>query len=150
MNTKIREGDEVKIIGKSVLGFIENVDWIKERYPEDTYRIGEIYGDPYKYNNDDNCFEINSNYFAVKDLLLVKDGKVIGEIPKEKPYTHLVTWRIRGCDDPTEFFNTLAEARKKANTLAADRNIEVKSIRIVEIKNMWLINPSISLAKTTN
>lgn len=64
---------------------------------------------------------------------------------KIKERTCIVTYDIRGCGDPTEWFETLLEAKKRALELA--QNEDNINIRFGEMKSINEVIPSFKIKK---
>jgi len=118
------------------LGYEKFGDWFETDYPIIVVYLEED-------NKSFNTYE-NVSY----DDLKYNKGLITTQVflgGKEKPYTHLVTWDIKDCGDPTEFFYSLNEAKEKATELSRDNDVVLSSIKIVEIKEMWEVVPNITI-----
>lgn len=134
-------------------------DNIAQQLGATKYVNGDSFGKGFngKYDSNTKVNVINDITIANDTYYLIeKDNQqwVIGErgldnigISETKPHKFLVMWEIQGCGDPTEFFYTLINAKKKAADLSQDNNVIISSIKIIEIKTIWEVNPSITIEK---
>jgi len=80
---------------------------------------------------------IHSNWGDYIELMPIKY--------KPKKPTHLVTWDIKGCGDPTKFFTSEKDAKEFVKDLSERVNVVKDSIIFVEIKSSKKMTISKSL-----
>ncbi len=73
--------------------------------------------------------------------------KLASKAKPEKQKTFVVIYNIRGCDDPTEWFETLAKAKKRAKELGEDSEHRYTDIKFGELKTLYSVSPSVKISQ---